>query len=290
MNIRVFFLVIITIASATAAAEEFERQIIHYADNLYVFRILEFHQSVFLVTPEGAIVIDPIRPEGARWLKEEIKARFDIPVRYVVYSHGHGDHISGSIEFQDEAVFVAHENAKKWIVDRTEEDLVDLIAVPDITFTDKLSLQLGGEQVDLVYLKPASHPAGLIVAIFPKYGVLYDTDTINSGTIAYRDFPTSEFPEIIDTLEYVETLEFEHLIDGHLPGVFPRSEIRVLIDYFRTLRTNVQEAIDNGLTVEQALDTVPPKMEVFHDRQFFEKMIELNVEGAYRCLLVGCKR
>jgi len=64
--------------------------------------------TVFVVTPEGIILADPLNPEFATWLKGEFEARFGVPVRYVVYSHHHWDHASGGDVFADTAQFVGH--------------------------------------------------------------------------------------------------------------------------------------------------------------------------------------
>ena len=68
------------------------------------------HNTVFLVTDEGIILADPINTGFATWLKGELDERFDVPVRYVLYSHHHGDHASGGDVFADTAEFVGHEN------------------------------------------------------------------------------------------------------------------------------------------------------------------------------------
>jgi glyoxylase-like metal-dependent hydrolase (beta-lactamase superfamily II) len=68
------------------------------------------HNTVFLVTPEGIILSDPINTEFSRWLKAELATRFKVPVRYVVYSHNHWDHASGGDVFADTARFVGHAN------------------------------------------------------------------------------------------------------------------------------------------------------------------------------------
>jgi glyoxylase-like metal-dependent hydrolase (beta-lactamase superfamily II) len=68
------------------------------------------HYTVFLVTPEGVIMSDPINRDFARWLKAEIAARFKGPVRYVLYTHRDWDHASGGIVFADTAEFVGHRN------------------------------------------------------------------------------------------------------------------------------------------------------------------------------------
>jgi glyoxylase-like metal-dependent hydrolase (beta-lactamase superfamily II) len=64
------------------------------------------HYTVFLVTSEGIILSDPISTEFATWLRGELDRRFDVPVRYVLYSHHHWDHASGGAVFADTAEFV----------------------------------------------------------------------------------------------------------------------------------------------------------------------------------------
>ena len=67
--------------------------------------------TVFLVTPAGIILGDPIDERFSPWLKSELDKRFPgRPVRYVVYSHSHFDHASGGAVFADTATFVGHEN------------------------------------------------------------------------------------------------------------------------------------------------------------------------------------
>ena len=68
------------------------------------------HYTVFLVTPEGVIMSDPINRDFARYLKAEIASRFKVPVRYVLYTHSDWDHASGGIVFADTAEFVGHVN------------------------------------------------------------------------------------------------------------------------------------------------------------------------------------
>ena len=71
------------------------------------------HYTVFLVTSEGIVLGDPINREFAGWLKGELSRRFNVPVKYVLYSHHHWDHASGGEVFSDTADFVGHENMTK---------------------------------------------------------------------------------------------------------------------------------------------------------------------------------
>ena len=73
-------------------------EITSLTDNIYLFRH-QSHQAIFIVTPEGVIVTDPISADAAAWLKAKITTLTDQPVRYVIYSHHHNDHITGGSVF-----------------------------------------------------------------------------------------------------------------------------------------------------------------------------------------------
>ena len=96
-------------AMASAPDPGPERSIVNITGDLYRAQNAG-HHTVFLVTSEGIIVSDTINRDFATWLKGELAARFDVPVRYVLYSHNHWDHASGGEIFADTAEFVGHEN------------------------------------------------------------------------------------------------------------------------------------------------------------------------------------
>ena len=68
------------------------------------------HYTVFLVTPQGIILSDPINRDFSRWLKGEMATRFKVPVRYVLYTHRDWDHATGGVVWADTAEFVGHRN------------------------------------------------------------------------------------------------------------------------------------------------------------------------------------
>src|SRR5437762_7006022 len=117
------------------------REITQIAGEVYRFRNNN-HYSVFAVTPAGIIATDPINAEAAQWLKAELQKRFSQPVKYLIYSHDHADHISGGEVFADTALVVAHENATM-----ANDNEKRPTAVPQVTFSDRHSSEPGSTGV-----------------------------------------------------------------------------------------------------------------------------------------------
>lgn len=100
-----------TVPNAAAQQKTPPRGIVNITGQLYRAQN-DNHYTVFLVTPEGIIMSDPINRDFARWLKGEFATRYKVPVRYVLYTHKDWDHASGGVVFADTAEFVGHANMR----------------------------------------------------------------------------------------------------------------------------------------------------------------------------------
>src|SRR6201997_2804046 len=123
------------------------------ADNVYIFRY-GGHQSMFVVTSQGVIATDPIsylRP--AKPYIDAIKAVTDKPIKYVIYSHHHYDHIAGGKPFKElGATFVAHKRAKERFLELKKQNaLLPDVVMPDEVVDGKKTIKLGGTTLELIY-------------------------------------------------------------------------------------------------------------------------------------------
>ena len=257
--------------AASAQQQAPKRSISKISGDVYQFKN-NFHNSVFMVTPEGIIFVDPINAGASGWLKEELKKRFNQPVRYVVYSHDHADHISGGEVFADTATFVAHENAKRDIGDEKRPT-----PVPDISFTDELTLELGGKRVVLSYVG-RNHSDNMIVVGFPDERILHAVDFIPVHSVAFRDLPDAYVDEWIESLARVEQMDFDVLSPGH--SAFGKKEdVAAYRGYMQDLRSAVVAAARAGQTLEQAQESI--KLEKYKDWNGYQRSLKLNIAGMY---------
>ena len=263
-------LVVAVLASGMALAQ---REITTISGDLYRFQN-NFHFSVFLVTPEGVIATDPIDAEAAAWLKAEIAERFGLPIRYLIYSHDHPDHISGGEVFaEDGAVVVAHVNARRVIVDQNRAT-----AVPGITFTDELVIELGGKRVELRYVG-RNHSDNSIVMRFPEERALFAVDFIPTGrTLPFQRLNDSYFPDWMDSLDEVAAMDFDVLVPGH-GALGDGSDVANMRAYLQDLYDAVAEQVAAGKTLEETSEAVT--LEQYSDWGQYEAWLPLNIEGMY---------
>jgi glyoxylase-like metal-dependent hydrolase (beta-lactamase superfamily II) len=247
------------------------REITKIAGEVYRFRN-NFHYSVFAVTPAGVIATDPINADAARWLEAEIARRFAQPMRYLMYSHDHADHISGGEVFADTAIVVAHDNAKAAIVGERRPT-----AVPQVTFSDRMTIELAGTVVELVYVG-RNHSDNSIVMRFPRERLLFAVDFIPVNGLAFRDFPDTYMPDWIESLKRVEAMDFDVLVPGHGP-LGTRANVTMFREYLQDLRGEVLRYAREGKSVDEMKQLIKlPKYDAWGPRDWFP----LNIEGMYR--------
>ena len=246
-----------------------QREITPIRGDLYRFRNAG-HFSVFLVTPAGIIATDPIDADAARWLKAELARRFAKPVRYLIYSHDHADHISGGEVFADSAVVIAHDAAKAAILRKRRPT-----AVPDVSFSDRLTIELGGKTVELIFLGK-THSDNSIVMRFPDERVLFAVDFIPVRNLPFRNFPDGYIDEWIDSLKKAEALDFDILAPGHgESGV--KEDLRSMRIYMEELRDQVAQHLRAGKSVDEIKRLVT--MEKYSSWGSYERYLPLNIEG-----------
>lgn len=258
------------------AAPTPKRELKQIVDNVYRFRNNNYN-SLVVSTPAGVIVTNPDNAEAATWLKAEIKKQFNQPVRYLVYTHDHSDHISGGEVFKDTAVVVSHEYARKVLVREKRN-----AALPDLTFNEKLSIELGGTQVELSYVGRNVSNGTLVVRV-PKSRVLYSADTAYVNVLPYMDFPdTSNIEDWIESLQRMETMEFDTFVPGHGPVNGNKSNVTAFREYLSDLHAQVFDYVLAGKTVEQAQETIKlPKYEKWYG---YKDMLPFNVQGMYKLI------
>lgn len=211
------------------------------ADGVYAFRG-GGTRSIFMVTDDGVIATDPIDPNWAKVFREEIAKVTDKPVKYVVYSHEHWDHVRGGQIFKDEgAQFVAHENCVRHFYDLPNPDIV----MPDITFSDDYTLELGGRTLDLLYFGP-NHGDCMVVMRPDPGDYLFIVDLVTPGGAPLGFMPDYAPHHWVRTLKEIEALDYKAIIGGHGPMLSHPTAVTERRQYLEALMAATQQAMASG--------------------------------------------
>lgn len=254
------------------------RDLVQIKDNLYRHTTgagLAVHSGLVLITKEGALVIDPAMTCTADWLRLEIKKRFKVPVKYVVYTHAHADHISGGQIFQKNgAIIVANERAVEPIVGEKIPT-----ALPDRVFDKEMTITLGEEKIILHRVSP-SHSDSMTMVLFPKQKALQCTDVCESHSMPYNDFLDFYYPGWIETLDWVLKQDVDIIDVGHYSPAVKKDQ-QALRDYMVDLHQQVLDLTRQGQTWDQLYRNVRFSDEV---KKWigYESMHTLNILGMHR--------
>ncbi|HSF57798.1 MAG TPA: MBL fold metallo-hydrolase [Candidatus Binatia bacterium] len=228
-------------------------------DNVYVFRYGN-SQAMFVVTSAGVIATDPIgygRPQAVTTYIEEIKKVTNQPIRYVIYSHHHFDHIAGGKPFKDAgATFIAHKRAKE----RLERLKDPHTVIPDETVDNNRTITLGGTTLELIYLG-LNHSDSTLIMLLPKEKIIFTVDWLPVGTLPGRGMIDFYPLETEDSIKKVLAMDWEKLIPGH-PGRGGRLGTKKDVQDQLTFLQDASEAVKAAAREGKCWDTVEKEMKL----------------------------
>lgn len=185
------------------------------------------------------------------------------PIKYVIYSHNHYDHITGGKPFKDlGAQFIAHKNAKAQLERLQPPNIV----MPDEVVDSQHTITLGGTTLELIYVG-RNHSDNSLVMRLPKEKVIFAVDFIPVQAVFWRSMPDSWLDEWEASLKRVLAMDWDKLIPGH-PGPGGRlgnkQDVENLLQYMSDLAAVVKTAADEGKCYDNAMKEVKlPKYEAW---------------------------
>jgi len=266
-------------ADTAAVVEPAPFETTEVAEGVWRFRWAG-HNGLFVETPEGVIVVDPINASASEVFAEQIQTTLgDVPLLAVVYSHRDADHATGAevirAAFGSEAPIVAHENALAPLTAAADPDLPP----PTVTYSDRYEFP-SSRRVELHHPGP-SHSDDQSVVVVPDAGVAFAVDFVSLDRVGYQDLPGWHMPGQIEALNRLLGLEFETIVFGHGPNG-DRAAVARQLEYWEALRDAVAEALAEGLSEDEAATSID--LTQFADWDRYAEWFPMNVRGMYRLL------
>jgi glyoxylase-like metal-dependent hydrolase (beta-lactamase superfamily II) len=256
--------------------------------------------AAFVVTGDGVVVFDALgTPSLGAKLLEQIRGVTEEPIREVIVSHYHADHIYGLQVFKDlGARIIAPAAAFSYLeseaaIDRLEERRLSLtpwvddctrLVPPDLALTDDYHLELGGVKFDITFLGAAHSEGDLAVFVRPDR-VLLSGDIIFEGRIPFvGDADTRHWLQV---LEVMETAGVVALIPGHGPAAQdPTAAIGLTRRYLAYLRETFGRAVEELMPFDEAYEGVDwtefeglPAFDAANRRNAYQTYLALEAEA-----------
>ena len=204
---------------------------------------------MFVVTKAGVIATDPVgygRPTGGQTYVDEIKKVTNQPIKYLIYSHHHYDHIAGGKAFKDAgARVIAHKRAKERLAVLKDPHTV----LPDETVNDKgRTITLGGTTLELKYVG-INHSDSTLVMRLPKEKIIFVVDLIPVASMPGRGMIDFYPLESEDSIKRIIAMDWERLIPGHpapAARLGTKEDVQDLLTFLQDASSGVQKAAREG--------------------------------------------
>lgn len=269
------------------------------ADGVYALTA-EGDPNVAAIEAEDFLVCFEARatPVAAQdWLRL-LREHTQKPVRYLVLSHYHAVRVLGASAFGAD-VIITHDKTRELIAERGKQDWdselgrmprlfrepesIPGLTWPTVTFSDQLTIDLGGDRGDLVLRYCGrGHTAGDIVAWLPRHRVLFAGDLVEAEAALYTgdafhdDWST-------DTLDRIAAFGAEALVGGRGAVARGREAVRAAIeqsrDFLVTMREKVGSAYTSGGTLKDAFTATHQALAPQYGQwPIFEHCLPFNVQ------------
>lgn len=242
------------------------RQTVEVGKGVYVATGFVSNNMGFIVTDQGVVVIDTgSSPDVGKAFLSEIRKATDRPIKYVIFTHYHYDHVDGAVAFKEEGTrFVAHENLprnfnalrrlervnRRGLGIETEAPAI----YPDITYRDTLTLTVGKKEIRLIHIKAETDDATLVYV--PEDKVLFIGD-MNNQNLGSPVLPEG-YPEgLVQAIDLIDELDVNVFVPGH--GFMETTNMKSL-EALKTVTTylmsETKRHADDGLNLTETLAAV----------------------------------
>ena len=265
-----FFAVVSSGCITTLAAEEQVPTTVRtelVAGNVYT--LTGAGGNIALCTGEdGVLLVDSDYEARADGILAAAKAAGKAPLRFVINTHWHFDHVGGNEKLaRAGALLVAHDHVRARM---SSDQLIDHIdrrvpasppgALPPLTFSDSLTIHLNGEEVRIIHVPPA-HTDGDSLVLFRRANVLHVGDLCFSTGYPFIDVRAGgSLDGLVRAIDQALALtnESTRIIPGH-GRVSSVAEFSAYRDMLATARDNVRALVDQGKTRDEVIAAKPTR-------------------------------
>jgi len=218
-----------------------------------------------LTGDDGVLLVDSQFAPLTDQLVAAIRKFSDKPIRFLVDTHVHPDHVGGNANFARLGATIFARDQLRWrmehpnpAADGTPGQPAPEQALPVVTYNASLSIHVDGEDVRLLPVV-AAHTDGDTVVSFPRHDIIAAGDIFRSVGYPYVDLASGgTLAGILEGLSEIvdRSGPATKIIPGHGP-VVDRNAVLAQRDLILAVRARVQQLIAQGKTIDEAVAAHP---------------------------------
>ena len=252
--------------ATTAAAQNIdfarlELQTVKVADGLYVLMGGPAQGNIAVsIGSDGVFLVDTMYAQMHEKIVAAIKALTPQPIRYVVNTHLHGDHTAGNAAMVKlGAVLISHESMRERLAALPTTPPAGTL--PMLTYSDRLTLRINGEQIEIYHPAPA-HTDGDSIIYFRNANVVHVGDI--PASLRYPNIGVDDGGSVEGMMTAARQLmrivkPDTKIIPGHLGPIVGFKEVEQQLTMFAAVRDRVAAAITAGRTEAEVVASKPTK-------------------------------
>src|SRR5207245_7715286 len=226
----------------------------------YMYSSPAFNSGI-IVTSDGVIVLDALNSEAvAKAEREAIASSMRQPVRILVSSTVHDNYSKGNVAYAD-VLKIGHENYRTDLLELMQRQKVSAgeqqARLPNQTFRDRMTLYLGGKEIQVLYVGRA-HTRGDSIVFVPQDRIAYLSELLFADQFLFIN--DGYGLDWLRALDAVEALGADIFVPGHGPIPADPRETRQGLRRFRQMLVDVRDAVEaqigRGATEDQAVAAI----------------------------------
>jgi glyoxylase-like metal-dependent hydrolase (beta-lactamase superfamily II) len=195
-------------------------------------------QSMFLIYDRGVVVIDA--PQNlAAFIPKAIAEISDKPITHLIYSHSHADHIGGAKALGGHPIVIAHEETLRLL----KRDADPNRPLPTVTFSDKYTLRVGSQVLELSYHGNAHEPGNIFIYAAAQR-VLMVVDIVFPGWMPWRRFALAQdIPGYFAQVEEIRKMDWDTFVGGHVARTGTHADVDVQAEFNQDVKQAAATAL-----------------------------------------------
>ena len=233
------------------------------------------------VGQDGVFMVDDQFAPLTEKIKEAILKITDQPVKFVINTHLHPDHVGGNENLGEfGAIIVSHDNVRKRLsTEQFSEFFKRTIppmpekGLPIVTFSDNMTAYQNGDEIKIIHVDNG-HTDGDSIVYFTKNNVIHVGDDFNDKSYPFIDISSGgSIDGLISSLETISSIinDETKVVSGH-SEISNKTKVNEFTNMLKDVRENVNQMIESGKSLEEIIASQPTSKydEIYYDHTRFQ--------------------